>query len=569
MSQRLLFVSGVFLLLLALIGVNLAPVAVLASTLATPIPTLPTITPTDTATETPTATNTSTPTATKTATATPTATKPSSPAPTITDVKPEHGSTSLDNEINVYGANFSSNAKVQLSATTLAQVSAQSGAATVITLVTQYITAKQLLATVPAGITPGVYDVIVVNDDGQSATLTKAYTVDAVPTLGDLSADEDGLWVDPKAPRAGQQAQMGLIVYRTGGKTPVEVNVRFYEGDPKNGGKRIGTVDGTIPLLSPRSNGSTSAINWTPASAATYQIYAVIDPDNKVAEDNENNNTVHRTITVRAADLDLLAPHVDSFSINNSAPKTTSLSVKLNTTASDPLSPPPSSGVANLLFIEFQYSQAAHKWVPAVNSGWLPYDSASKDYPWTLLPLAGVHYMQAWAADKAGNISIFPYTDRINYVPATDKVGQDRSRIYRIELKAQQRLQVTVTPVSGDPDLYIWAPDYVTRPPWVSNLDGTVPDSVDLVAPIAGTYQIEVYGYTAAEYQLQFTTTDVSAAQATPAQISGTSPNKTPLSVPSIAIEDVPLVQQAVPSAPAITTAPPSQSLIYLPLVKR
>jgi len=62
---------------------------------------------------------------------------------------------------------------------------------------------------------------------------------------------------------------------------------------------------------------------------------------------------------------------------------------------------------------------------------------------------------------------------------------------------------VTLTPVWGDPDLYVWPPDWQAgRPPWVSNRSDVQVDEVAFAAPVSGVYQIEVYGYTAAQYQL-------------------------------------------------------------------
>jgi hypothetical protein len=82
-------------------------------------------------------------------------------------------------------------------------------------------------------------------------------------------------------------------------------------------------------------------------------------------------------------------------------------------------------------------------------------------------------------------------------------VARNQARIYRRDLEAGESLNVQLKPQSGDPDLYIWPPDWAEgRPPWVSNLEGKADDSLTFVAPVKGTYQIEVYGYTRAEYEL-------------------------------------------------------------------
>ena len=103
----------------------------------------------------------------------------------------------------------------------------------------------------------------------------------------------------------------------------------------------------------------------------------MIDPANTVAETYEDNNIVHRTVTVLSAAADQVAPHVDSFMINSGSLATVDRTVKLNTTASDP---EPGSGVKSLLFVEYEYSQAANQWVPAQTSGWKDYATAHANF---------------------------------------------------------------------------------------------------------------------------------------------------------------------------------------------
>ena len=51
-------------------------------------------------------------------------------------------------------------------------------------------------------------------------------------------------------------------------------------------------------------------------------------------------------------------------------------------------------------------------------------------YTWRLQPGAGVKYLQAWAADAAGNTSLFPYQAFITYVPATEHVALRLEQVY-------------------------------------------------------------------------------------------------------------------------------------------
>lgn len=509
----------------------------------TPTPS-PTATDTPTHTPSPTPTNTATPTHTPThtptATATPTPTSTPVATPAISEIRPNQGRADLPNEINIYGVHFLNGAVASLGSTALNTI---------------WIDAAHLQAAIPAGMEPGIYDLTVINPDGGRASLPNAYTV--------LSADNDDLyghgyelWVEPISPHANSETKIGLIVHRQGGKqTLTNVVVRFYLGNPETGGTHIG--DGVVPFLAPRDSQSTVGIPWTPSAAGEHALYAVIDPDNLVAEAFENNNRVKRQLTVLPPLPDQVAPRVDSFTINNGARTITSRDVRLNTTVTDE---PPSIGVASLLFLEYEFSQGANYWVPARSSGWQNYETSHTNYPWRLLPSAGVKYLQAWAVDNAGNMSIRPYKAFTNYIPPIDRVGLDQGRIYRYNLAAGERLVVRLEPVSGDPDLYIWPPDHEARPPWVSNLsEGT--DTVNFVAPAAGIYQVEVYGFSAAQYRLEVDVIQAAVADAQD-EILVQNPDKLWPSRPIVAINSVPGEQIALP-------APRVEMRLFLPTVAR
>jgi hypothetical protein len=464
-------------------------------------------------------------------------------APVLVEVLPNQGRADLPNDIYVYGFNFTEGVTVSLGTTP----------ATILS--TTFINATQLRASVPVSLTPGVYALTVTNPNNASASLPDAYTV-INPATDDLFGYDYELWTDPLTLRAAEPAKIGLVVHRQGGKNVLSnVTVRFYQGDPQAGGLLLG--NGTILLLSPRSSASTSGVTWTLPAVGQYTLYAVIDPDHTILEADETNNVISRTVSVQLSAPDQIAPRVDSFTINDGAETTDILTVTLDTTASDPL---PSSGLGNLLYIEYEYSQSAGQWVPAQNSGWQTYSVARENYPWMMLPSAAMKYLQVWASDSAGNISLYPYSSYINYLPPTDSVAQGQARIYRFTLAADQLLTARVIPASGDPDLYVWAPDYQTRQPWVSNLSGSATDQVKFNAPVSGTYQIEVYGYTAAAYRLEVTTTARKGVKQQ--RGGGRTVTKPAPSQPIVPLNNVPGSQIGLPSLP-----PSSQSRVYLPVV--
>jgi hypothetical protein len=243
----------------------------------------------------------------------------------------------------------------------------------------------------------------------------------------------------------------------------------------------------------------------------SYTLYAVIDPDHaspNVTEDVENNNTVSRTIQVLPCDVeDDVAPHPDAFEIEGGRSVVYQTDVSLDVEVSD-LAPQDVTpvGVEQLYFVEFLFNESTGVWTPVKGSGWLPVDnpgqSITQRTPWQLYPQGGLRFIQAWAADANANISRLPYQKKVSYVQPCDAVARYGSQTYSVGLKTGDTLATLVTPCSGDPDLYIWPPDWKDeqgtegRPPWVSNRYHQAEEYISFEAPISGTYQIQVYGYT-------------------------------------------------------------------------
>jgi hypothetical protein len=472
--------------------------------------------------------------------------------PFIDQVAPGEGLADVPATLHIYGYNFDDNAAAYLMQ-----------GSTVVTMPTTFVDEGYLQAELSGGIQPGVYDLAVDFGGNGSATLSAAYTALA-GSADDLSSSDSLLWTDPLAPRAGDAADVGLVVNRQGGKQVIpNLKVNFYVGDPDSGGVLLGA--GTIDLLSPRSSASTSAVPWTPTAPGSYLLVAIIDPDNAVVESLETNNRYERRVAVLPPAADQLAPRVDAFAIDGGAAQTQDQAVALSAALSDP---PPSSGFKSLYFQEYEYSAAANQWVPVRNSGWLDYDAAKDNHPWTLLPSAGVKYLQAWGADRAGNISLFPYRAYINYGPPTDRVITNQGRIYRYELQPGDRLDVELTTMTGDADLYVWPPN-PNEPPWVSNLAGAVVDDYSIPITVAGVYQIEVYGYTTSDYRLAVNVTPAGRGREFVPR-GGVDPEKPERGQPVVAVASVPSNQQGLPTAPAAPDAPATADpKLYLPVVTR
>jgi hypothetical protein len=386
--------------------------------------------------------------------------------------------------------------------------------------------------------------------------LANAYTV-LNSSADDLTGDSQHLWVTPAAPLAGEPAQIGLLVTRVGGAgTLADVPVRFYESVPGQPGLKIG--DTRVPFLSPNSSAATAPLSWTPASSGARTLYAIIDPDKTLRESNEMDNLVSRLLMVRAASGDRVPPVVDAFSINHGEAQTDSTAAVLNLSASDPAG---GAGVAKVDYLEFEYSPAIGVWAPIHRSGWLNAADASVETPWDLLPTPGFHVVQAWAADAAGNISLRPGQQGINYLPSHDTLEKDQARVYRFKLDSGDGLTATLTPTSGDADLYVWPPDHASsgRSPWVSN-NISANDQVSFTAPVTGWYQVEVHAATSCAFQLGVAVTpNAGIGGGDDFLLSTQGGGKAILTTPAIPLESSPDVEVSLdPLEPAARTFLPA-----------
>jgi hypothetical protein len=466
------------------------------------------------------------------------------PAPQLSSVSPDQSRNHVPVELTLTGANFTPGSQVRLT----------SGSYSYFPAVT-YLSSSQLKTLLPVGFTPGTYDLTVLNPDGQSVTLSAAYQ-SLSPIDSDLLGASYELWTSPTSVYEGTSVQLGQVVSRLGGATTLSsVNVRFYLGDPSAGGTLIGT--GTVASLAPDSQASTTGIAWTTPAAGSYTLYAVIDPTDAVVEANETNNTLSRSVQVLPTPVeapDLTPPVVVSFSANGGARSTSQPTINLSVSASDTAP----GTVARVKFIEYVYNEGSGLWQEGQASSWMTYAS-TQAYPWTLLPGAGARYLQAWAADSAGNVSLLPLQTWINYLPAGASLLAGQSHYYLFELVSGAGFTITVTPSTGDPDLYVFAPDFATRLPWVS-ISSSLPDWVSFAAPLSGTYVARVYGYTDAAYTLTYT-----------AGVSGKPPaaesvllTKELLTEPGLEPEEVPSDQRSVDVPVAVQFT----FQLFLPLVR-
>jgi hypothetical protein len=333
----------------------------------------------------------------------------------------------------------------------------------------------------------------------QTATPTSTATVTPTPTpiYSDIFVNHYDIWTDPVTLRDGDVAGVGVNVHNGSSLTASNIEIRFYDGDPDDGGTIIGADTYVLPFISPYGVATqwTGRVWDTTGLSGDHEIYVMIDPDDRIPESDEINNVASRTVTILPPAPDTTPPS-GSVLINGGDDTTSSREVILTLSAQDN---PGGTGVQSMYIIEFEFNCASRQWVPAHESGWVAYTTS---YPWVLLPGSGVKYIQVWFADRALNVSNLPGKDMINYIPSGESIGQGEWRLYRQEIGQGMEVTITLDVVFGDADLYVWNPSSTGAPDYYSINSGTAQDQVVFTAPETGVYQIQVYGFEASVYNL-------------------------------------------------------------------
>jgi hypothetical protein len=414
---------------------------------------------------------------------------------------------------------------------------------------------------VPSSFPAGQYDVVVSNPGTiETGRIPQGYSVLGASSDNIYVVNTD-LWTDPPTVRQNESVLLGLNLHRIGGTTTVQVPVSFYLGDPLNGGILLGSVT-SVPIP-PNTSLETVFLNWSVGTlVGPVTLTALVDPNDTLGASTQMSNKAVWTITVLAPAPDNVPPNITNLILDGGSTETSIPTASIAISASDQ---PNGSGLATMYLVERTFNSSAQSWIPIQTTGWVPYAASTS---MTLSPEGGVRYIQAYVADAAGNISVEAVKAMINYLPPTDSLLANQVRIYRQSLNAGDTLSLTVQPISGDADLYIWGPS--GNSVLVSNKAGTALDQGTFVATEAGEYQIEVYASTDTTYSIGFVpgaaTGHLDRARLT---VPTTDPSKQIRTSPIIAVDDVPEDRSAIPAAPVSATlpTPTSVSKVYLPVI--
>jgi hypothetical protein len=301
----------------------------------------------------------------------------------------------------------------------------------------------------------------------------------------------------------------------------------------------------------------TASITWMPASRHHMaQVWVVIDPRNAVAETNESNNKAHRPVPVlRPARQE--PPKAARPVIDGGAEYTADVDVTVAVAAQAESGQAAGECEISAMYLAERYfDAAAGKWVRAGESGWAPFESS---YAMVLAGHPGVHYLRVWLADACGNVSPGSPLAYINYLPPVASLAAGDAHVFRQRLDAGQALTLTLAPETGDADVALWAPHGELLAS--SALAGSEIDTIKVVAPVGGIYQVDVVAATDSAYRLAIETGDP-IAHAQPIW---------PAVAPAPARSMQVVAPADVPDQPEYVPAPASAQLaqeVYLPGVR-
>lgn len=198
-----------------------------------------------------------------------------------------------------------------------------------------------------------------------------------------------------------------------------------------------------------------------------------------------------------ATTKDLTPPKITGVTLTGAGTLTSLTQQRLTVQASDS----GGSRLGSIYVIEYRYSgDAQDAWATVRRSGWQPFGANNgKVVDWAVSNDPGVHFLQVFVSDRAGNVSVSPGLTYLSYQPATATIATDEQRIYRISPPAGQQVTVRMEALSGNPDLYVFGPNVS----FVAESDTSV--EITSFTATGGTYQIEVEGHLAGSYQLQVT----------------------------------------------------------------
>jgi subtilase family serine protease/flagellar hook assembly protein FlgD len=127
-----------------------------------------------------------------------------------------------------------------------------------------------------------------------SETVVVTVPAEAFP---DLAVVPEGILAAPPVPLAGQPVQLRLRVDNRGDVDSGELDVRVRVAEPA--GAVVVESRATLPNVVSGQE-SWALVPWTPAVPGAYAVRVDVDPDGRIEEASESNNTAERAVVVLA-----------------------------------------------------------------------------------------------------------------------------------------------------------------------------------------------------------------------------------------------------------------------------
>ena len=124
-------------------------------------------------------------------------------------------------------------------------------------------------------------------------TEVKEINITEGPSPPDLSIVPLAISFSDNLPENGDTVEINVRVNNTGGRTVENALIRLLDGP-----ERTGTVIGEDTIMVPSSSFGMAEFEWV-ANPGIHAITAIADPENEIAESDEDNNEAERPLTVR------------------------------------------------------------------------------------------------------------------------------------------------------------------------------------------------------------------------------------------------------------------------------
>ncbi len=247
----------------------------------------------------------------------------------------------------------------------------------------------------------------------------------------------------PLSPEEGDSAQVKAVLKNVGSVQSAATKVKIYAGDPANGGEQIG-IDQSIGTLNPGLTLTTANVAFTTTEkVGANEIFAVVDPADAIEEISESDNTLSKTLTVKAStrpDLKISSSDISFGPLNPVTGGTVTVSALIHNLRNTPAS--------NITVSFYNGNPVAGGILLGSTSlpGIAGMGEERVEINWGLNGISGKHL-------------IYVKVDPSNSIPETNEANNEASAAVKVGLPQEAApLNLTATPVTPMDIQIAWQP---------------------------------------------------------------------------------------------------------------